>query len=118
MNAAIHPDPPLRGTFSRLREKGYFRLAAAAVALWVVFGAAHALGLRESVTVLSLTAPAGKSFEQAVAEMALYLLTYFGATLAAPILALAALLRAGFDRVAPLKPSAQRAPRTRPAAGP
>jgi hypothetical protein len=94
------------------------RLAVIAGALWLIFALVSLLGLRESVTVLSLTAPAGKSFEQGVAEMAIYLLTYFGATLAAPIFAIAALLRFGFDRVAPPKPSAGRESRTRLAAGP
>jgi hypothetical protein len=97
------------------------KLFAAAVLLWLLFLLLHAAGLRESVPALSLTHPAGKSFERAVVEMALYLLAYFGATLAAPILALTAGLQLGWQRLSrprPLTSSAAPESRTRPAAGP
>jgi hypothetical protein len=92
------------------------KLFAVAVLLWLAFLAVHALGLRESVPALSLTHPANKSFERAVMEMALYVLAYFGATLAAPILALSAALQLGYEKLT--SSSAARGSRTRPAAGP
>lgn len=91
------------------------KLFAAAVLLWLLFLVLHLAGLRESVPALSLTHSPGKSFERAVVEMALYVLSYFGATLAAPILALSAALQFGYEK---LTSSAGRAPRTSPAAGP
>ena len=91
------------------------KLFAAAVLLWLFFAVVHLAGLRDSVPALSLTHSATKSFEQAVVEMAIYVLAYFGATLAAPILALSAALQLGYEK---LTASAPRAPRTSPAGGP
>ncbi len=76
-------------------------LAVLAAALWLGFGLVHVLGWRESVPVLSLTFPAHQSFAQAAVQMSGYVLGYLGATLVAPVLLLAALLRAAVERVRP-----------------
>ncbi len=81
------------------RNKASVVLAVMAVAGWAAFAAVHAMGWRESVPVLSLTAPEGKSFEQAVVEMGGYVLAYFVATLVAPVLALAAVMRVAWDQI-------------------
>jgi hypothetical protein len=60
-----------------------------AVFLGALFAAAHLMGLREDVAVLSLSPPEGESFGRALAGCVAYLGTYFGVTLAAPVLALA-----------------------------
>lgn len=65
---------------------------AAAALLGAVFALCHLAGLRQDLSVITLTAPAHESFERAVAGAVLYLASYFGATLLAPTLLLAALV--------------------------
>jgi hypothetical protein len=70
--------------------RGFFLSAAALLVAF--FAAAHLVGLRQDLSVIALSVPAGESFERAAAGAGLYLAAYFGATLLAPILVLAALL--------------------------
>jgi len=64
----------------------------AAVLLGVLFALGHLAGLRQDLSVIALTTPAGESLERAAAGAVLYLASYFGATLLAPSLLLAALV--------------------------
>ncbi len=72
-------------------------LLVMAVLLVLFLGFVHALGLREEVSVLSGTSPPG---EHASALLGvIYALSWFAAVIVAPILALAALIGWGFERV-------------------
>jgi hypothetical protein len=64
----------------------------ASLLLGAFFALCHLAGLRQDVSVIALTPPAQESFERAAAGAALYLASYFGATLLAPTLVLAALV--------------------------
>lgn len=67
-------------------------MARFAIAIWIVFGVLHALGLRDWVSVLSGTPVTAVPFEVAGPAGALYVLAYFGAVVVAPILVIAAAL--------------------------
>jgi hypothetical protein len=70
-------------------------LAGPALLIAAVFAAAHALGLRDSVSVVSGTAPAGGG-ELAVASGVAYVVAWLAAVVVAPILGIgAAILAAG-----------------------
>lgn len=63
-------------------------MSAAVIAL--LFGGAHALGLRAYTAILSGTAPPGSSGGEALILGVVYAILYFAAVVAAPILATAA----------------------------
>ncbi len=67
-----------------------FNCAVTLLVIWLVL---HALGWRESVSVLSGTLPAGWNREAAAGCAFSYLLAYFGVVLVAPALLLSALFR-------------------------
>ena len=67
-------------------------LFVVALLMWGAFGVAHALDLRECVSVLSGTPVPGMPVEEAALGAVLYVSTWFGALLAAPVLAIAACL--------------------------
>lgn len=68
------------------------RLFLAVAGLFVaLFALCHLAGLRQDLSVIALSVPAHESFERAAAGAGLYLAAYFGATLLAPALVLAAL---------------------------
>jgi hypothetical protein len=70
-----------------------------AVLIWAVWLALHALGWRESVSVLSGTLPDGWSSKTAMPCALGYLFAYFGAVLLAPALLLSALFCRLLDRL-------------------
>ena len=63
-----------------------------ALLLWGAFGVAWALDLRECVSVLSGTPVPGISVEEAVVGAVLYVASYLGALLVAPVLTIAVCL--------------------------
>ena len=70
-------------------------------AFWLVlfFGVCHAAGLREHTTFLSGTAAsADGAVNRSAVFGVIYLCAYFGFVLVAPILALAAMILAGWQR--------------------
>ncbi len=74
-------------------------LGLRAVALVLLFGAAHLAGLRESTTFLTGTAAAsGASLQSSAYAGGLYILLYLGFVVLAPILALAAALLYFWER--------------------
>jgi len=81
-------------TPSRLRPLSPFGFLVAAALIAACYGAAHLAGLRDDTSVLSGTAPSGSA-----ARGLLYVALHFAFVLAAPILALAALLLAAVERL-------------------
>lgn len=73
------------------------RLVSYACLFVALYGALHALGLRDWVSVLSGTPAAAVPRAVAAPAAALYLLAYFGAVLIAPILLIAAAVAAFVD---------------------
>lgn len=100
-NPAARREPWWRGWAT---PRGLALRAALAVA---AFGAVHALGWREDMSFLSLTASPGHDLAGTTFRGVAYLGLHFGATLLAPALALASLLLRAWNRVSP--PAAPRA---------
>lgn len=75
-------------------------------ALWiaVLFGAAHALGLREHTRFLSGSAPPGEEGAASVALGLTYAFLYFAFVLAAPILIAASGVLLALERAIPRRP--------------
>lgn len=67
-------------------------LFVVALLLWGAFGIAWAIDLRECVSILSGTPVPGISLEEAVIGAMLFVTTWFGAALVAPVLTIAACL--------------------------
>lgn len=85
-----------------LREPSFSPLGflRGALLLTALFLAAHAAGLREHTRFLSGTEPAGQGGELELVLGVLYAMLYFACVLGAPILAIAAGLLFGVERLA------------------
>ncbi len=70
-----------------------------AALIGVLFATVHLLGWRDATTILTGTVQTGLTAETAAAKAMVYLIAYFGAVLAVPILVLAAALSGGWLRV-------------------
>lgn len=70
-----------------------------AALIGVLFATVHLLGWRDATTILTGTVQNGLTAEIAAAKAMVYLIAYFGAVLAMPILVLAAALSGGWLRV-------------------
>src|SRR5580704_18005473 len=79
---------------NRVKGIGCRRLLVAAAVLVGAYGIADGLGLRQYTSIISGTMSAG-DWTSSVFLCIIYIGLYFGAVLAAPILALAALIEAG-----------------------
>ncbi len=74
-------------------------LAAGAAVIAALYGGAHALGLRAYAGILSGTAPPGGSGAAGIALGLAYVALYFACVVGAPILALAAGVMWGLERL-------------------
>lgn len=66
------------------------RMSSFALFCWVIAFVVWALGWTSSLSVLSLTAPPGESFELALLKAVIVLVSWFGAVMVAPVLMLTA----------------------------
>ena len=73
-------------------------MVLAAVIVIALYGAMHALGLREDAAILSGTAPPGASGAEAVVLGLAYVIVHFAGVVGAPILIIAAALLWLFSR--------------------
>lgn len=73
-------------------------LVSLALLLMVAWGACHGAGFREYTTILAGTLPPGVDASSAETGAVAYLLAWFGLTVGAPILLIAAGLSAALER--------------------
>jgi hypothetical protein len=92
--ASPEGDRPQHGPTGWVSPRGFLLVAAV---LWVLYGVAHALGLRDDASILSGTAPPGGA--AGIVLGLCYVALYFAAVIAAPILVVGAVVFWVLERV-------------------